>query len=123
MGTVSATTRRGSISAVALAVVVVALPARAADEQIPQAPLKETLRFQRVLVPADKPDEWPRDKSQGYLPMPADEFERRVHQLAEQAAGAPKVPPARLVKAEYSAELIDDDLAAGTATWHFEHHG
>src|SRR5262245_1169755 len=57
------------------------------------------LRFQRVMVPADRPEDWPRDKHDRYLPMPADEFERRVAQLRDRAPSVTEPVKTQLIRA------------------------
>src|SRR5262249_57130937 len=51
------------------------------------------LRFQRIMVPADRPDDWPREKGVRYVPMAAGEFERRIVQLAGSGAPTPARSP------------------------------
>src|SRR5262245_401950 len=84
--------------------------------------IETPLRFQRVMVPYDRPEEWPRNKDERYLPMSVDEFERRIAQL-----GGPlrKSEPgaAQFVRAEYRARLTGDDLVDGEAVWEFHHRG
>ncbi len=47
--------------------------------------------IQRLLVPAERPEDWPRDKTQRYLPMPADEFEARVAELRKPSSQGAEV--------------------------------
>ncbi len=79
--------------------------------------------IQRLLVPAEQPEDWPRDKTQRYLPMPADEFEARVAELRKPSSQSAEVAAARLVSAEYSATLAGTNLVDGEALWQFESHG
>lgn len=82
------------------------------------APSAKTWRIQRVLVPAERPEQWPREEGQKYLPVPAKQFEQRLATLRE-AAGNSDVPPAvEAIRSEYEAELVDGDLA-GRAIWTF----
>jgi hypothetical protein len=76
-------------------------------------------RVQRVFVPADHPEEWPRETAQHYLAMPADEFESRLAQLRNSTASA-QPPAAQLLRANYTAEFTGHDLR-GELTWEFEH--
>ncbi|HTQ40496.1 MAG TPA: hypothetical protein VMJ32_15835, partial [Pirellulales bacterium] len=77
-------------------------------------------QFQRLLVPADRPEDWPRDKSQRYLPISADEFESRLAQLRN-AARPPQPQPSPLIRATYSAALLGENSLAGELTWEFDH--
>jgi hypothetical protein len=79
------------------------------------------LRFQRIIVPADRPEDWPREKDIRYVPMPAGEFERRIVQLAGGAAQS--ASRSQLIRAEYAARLQENALVAGEATWEFTHEG
>ncbi len=80
------------------------------------------LRFQRLLVPADRPEDWPRDPAAHYLPMPADEFDRRIRQLRDGLVSPAFPTTAQLVRASYVADLSDDSLH-GRLEWKFEQQG
>ena len=80
-------------------------------------------RFQRLLVPANRPEDWPRDKHEHYLPMPAEEFEQRLAQLRGQPATVPQNAESQLVQAEYTAQWSDGNLVDGRAVWEFQHKG
>src|SRR4051794_23156780 len=75
-----------------------------------------TLRFQRVIVPADRPEDWPRKPDQRYLPMPGQEFEKRLAFLRGVAGGNEQLKSARLVQADYRASLIGTNLI-GQLEW------
>ncbi|MCC7086048.1 MAG: hypothetical protein IT427_13680 [Pirellulales bacterium] len=92
------------------------------DRSDPATSVVAPRQFQRIFVPADQPNQWPKDESQHYLPMSIDEFERRVRQLGESYTRSATIPAASLLDAQYAAKLTDDCLT-GTATWHFEHNG
>src|SRR5262245_14688520 len=107
-----------------------AFTARSADDsRFPERPAATSeneappLRFQRVMVPVDRPEDWPREKKERYLPMPAAEFERRLAPLHDQTPSAAEPAAAQLVRAEYRARLTGDDLVEGDAVWQFEHRG
>src|SRR4051812_34343851 len=68
------------------------------------------LRFQRVIVPADRPEDWPRKPDERYLPTPGQEFEKRLAFLRGEAGGNQQLKSARLVQADYRASLIGTDL-------------
>jgi hypothetical protein len=97
-------------------------PAQTIARTSPALDRNEALRFQRVLVPADRPEDWPRQKGARYLPMPTGEFDRRTRQLG---SGLPTGQTARshLIRAEYSARLQGDALVDGVARWEFTHTG
>jgi len=80
-------------------------------------------RFQRLLVPADHPEDWPHDASQHYLPMSADEFEQRIAQLRPGVAIPAPPTETQLIRAIYTAELADDKMLVGKLEWTFEHRG
>src|SRR5262249_22162286 len=105
----------------ALVIVLAAGTGAASDESSGQSEQTRSLRFQRIMVPADRPEDWPREKGGRYGPMDAGEFERRIVQLAgstEQTAAH-----SQLVRAQYSARLQEDALVAGEASWEFTHEG
>ncbi len=81
------------------------------------------LRFQRLLVPADRPEDWPRDPAEHYLPMAAKEFDGRIRQLRDGLASPALPTTAQLVRASYAAELQNDNLLHGRLEWKFEQHG
>ncbi|MGH7202701.1 MAG: hypothetical protein ACREJB_18995, partial [Planctomycetaceae bacterium] len=73
--------------------------------------------LRKVLVPADRPGEWPRGDWQ---PVPIEEFRALVE------AARPKPPEPHRVwieQAEYSATLVDDTLRGGKLTWSVRHAG
>ena len=82
----------------------------------------DTRRYQRLLVPADHPEDWPRDLSEHYLPIPAEEFEARIARLRQ--ASLNRTPgPVELVQASYSAELDAGRTLRGTLDWKFTRQG
>ena len=75
---------------------------------------------QKLLVPADHPDEWPRSQSDRYLPMAADEFEARLAQLRQSSEATAQPQTARLLRADYSAEFTSENVLRGTLAWKFD---
>src|SRR5262249_44302646 len=81
-------------------------PQAAEPDKPPSAPLS----IERRLVPAGNPADWPREPNVRYLPMAADEFERRLLQSRDNQAETGHVPAAGFLnRAEYRAELQDDN--------------
>jgi hypothetical protein len=79
--------------------------------------------FQRLLVPADRPEDWPRDPKVHYLPMTVGEFDERIRQLRDGLASPVLPTTAQLVQASYVAELHDDNILRGRLEWKLENHG
>jgi hypothetical protein len=100
------------------AVAALASPALYADGDVSQTPTTAGLRFQRVLVPSSKPEEWPRGKGTRYIPMQAAEFESRVGLLSG-ATTASEERSAWLASAKYTASL-EKGCLSGTVEWNFE---
>ena len=71
--------------------------------------------FRRLFVPADSPETWPVG-SERFLPIPRQEFERLVGELQHQETGEQQ-PPVQIVRAAIQAELLPDDVLAGTMEW------
>ena len=69
-------------------------------------------QIQRIDVPADRPQEWPREVSQS-VAVPRDEFERL---LKGAEIGERKPHSVRLTSAQYSATLAGQTLREGRAT-------
>ena len=90
--------------------------------QISSGSAADTWRYQRLLVPADHPEDWPRNPSEHFLPMPAEEFEQRLGQLHPSNLNRTS-GPAELVQANYFAELDGDRALRGKLVWKFTHHG
>ncbi|HEY2881234.1 MAG TPA: hypothetical protein VGJ15_02345, partial [Pirellulales bacterium] len=80
-------------------------------------------RFQRLLVPAEHPESWPREKADRYLPMPSEEFDRQVAQLRGDTNVGASNSGAQLVHAEYSAQLTSRNTLEGDANWQFARSG
>ena len=73
--------------------------------------------YRRVFVPAHAPDSWPTGAKR-YLPVASDQFETLLSQARAKKARA--ATSARLRRAAYHAELIDDTLLAGTVEYAIE---
>ena len=74
---------------------------------------------QCIYVPADEPGDWPRDKSQHYLPMSADDFEKSLDQIRNGNRANPLAIP-QLASADYTAALSGDCLVRGEAKLRFD---
>ncbi|HLA85107.1 MAG TPA: hypothetical protein VJL29_09955, partial [Thermoguttaceae bacterium] len=70
------------------------------------------IEFQRIYVPADRPESWPRGAGR-YLPMASAEFER----LLQGAGKTVESSSPRITRAEYRASPADDGLLAGSASF------
>ncbi len=71
------------------------------------------------MVPADRPEQWPRIPGERYLPIAAEEFEQRLALLLGEPLGPDGSNTARLAHASYTAELVGADLL-GQAVWTFD---
>ncbi|MEN6407213.1 MAG: hypothetical protein ABFC77_12165 [Thermoguttaceae bacterium] len=69
----------------------------------------DAIRFQRVMAPADRVQDWPIGREK-YLPMDTAEFERLIDSLSPSRADAPAPPGAAVVAAAYEARLVGDAL-------------
>jgi len=78
------------------------------------------LRFRRVYAPADRLSDWPKGKSR-YIPVEPAEFERLLKEGQASAADDRAPATTRLLKAEYKAQLIGDQMAAGEAVFEVAH--
>ncbi len=90
-----------------------------ADHNSGAKQLDRSIRIQRVMVPEDRPEDWPRSANQHYLPMIAEEFERRLAIVNGQSAPGSEPSKAQLTEAQYTAEL-DGEHLIGRAAWKFE---
>jgi hypothetical protein len=79
-------------------------------------------RIQRIYVPADKPEEWPREKTQRYLSMPAEDFERHLEAVRNGNRANDSATP-QLAAADYTAVLSGDCLVQGEARLQLELRG
>ncbi|MGE0534157.1 MAG: hypothetical protein AB7O68_04235 [Pirellulales bacterium] len=77
------------------------------------------LEFRRVLVPHDRPAEWP-TTDDTYLPVPQADFEQLVAQLADRPLASAELA-ATLRSAVYSARLTTEGVLAGEAQFEVEH--
>jgi hypothetical protein len=84
---------------------------------------RESIRYQRIMVPVDRPEDWPREKGVRYLPMPAGEFDRRIRQLGDAGSAPQSAARSQFIRAEYSARLRGDAFVDGEAKWEFKHSG
>ncbi|HVC97376.1 MAG TPA: hypothetical protein VND64_27085 [Pirellulales bacterium] len=100
--------RRLSLLLLPLLALGARLPA-AAEERAP-AP---RLRFMRVFVPADHPEQWKGNVP--LLPVEGEEFERLVKATRAAPEGAATSNAVRLVHARYEAALDGQDVLAGLA--------
>jgi hypothetical protein len=119
--------RAPTISLVLIAplIAVVAWSLRAAEPDAKKASNTlsapaETLRFRRVFVPADRPEDWP-TSGQRYLPLDTAEFTRLLELAQAAELAAPTVLAARIERAQYEARLVGDDLLVGRATLDVTH--
>ncbi len=111
-------------SALVLALAISAVRAFAAAEGTPKDREAQAVNWQleRVYVPADRAEEWPREPGQRYVPMEAKEFEDRLSRLQKRAD--PSIPPAAsLISGDYSATYKDENLIEGRAVWTFDFRG
>ena len=63
-----------------------------------------SLRFRRVLIPAARLADWPREPGVEFVPVPAAEFERLLKRAG--AGDVAQPPAARVAKAEYDLRLL-----------------
>ena len=98
--------RLGSISLIALGLCSFQTIRAAESDDHPAKTVEKPLRIERRLVPAGRPEDWPRDANQPYLPIAAEEFERRLAALNGESSAETSTPrPASLTSGEYHAEL------------------
>jgi hypothetical protein len=83
---------------------------RAAEPAAVKSPSPPPLRFRRVYVPQDLKAELVR----GSIPVKEEEFQRLL-KLLQSSSAAPAEADARIIQAEYSARLEQDELVAGEA--------
>ena len=113
--------RLGSIPLIALGLFSFQTITAAESEERPAKTVEKPLRIERRLVPAGRPEDWPREANQPYLPIAAEEFERRLAALDRESSAKTSTPhPASLMSGEYHAELTDGDDLRGDAVWEFE---
>jgi hypothetical protein len=84
----------------------------AGEDLVKSAPRPSVPPFHRTFIPAEAVQN--RDWKRGYLPMDAKEFERLLDVIDAAAAGAPGASGAHVESAQYSAQLVGDDLLVGT---------
>jgi hypothetical protein len=77
------------------------------------------LEFRRVLVPHDRPTEWP-TTGETYLPVPKERFEQLLKELADRPLASADLA-ASVRSATYSARLTDDAILQGDAKLNVEH--
>ncbi len=82
---------------------------KSAVDAAPSSP--EPLRYRRILVPADRMDEWPA-RSERYLPIDREEFERLIAPLGGKNAFPTN---GRIDSALFHAELRDEKTLVGDA--------
>ena len=77
------------------------------------------LQFRRVFAPADRADDWPRNRAEKYLPMDSAEFERLL-KILEGGDRAAELAAAHVSAAYYEARLNSDDSLSGRFRWEIE---
>ncbi|HEY2759336.1 MAG TPA: hypothetical protein VGI75_01295, partial [Pirellulales bacterium] len=99
------------------------------DSDAPEANLntaskstQDALRYRRVLVPADRPEDWPRDSAEHYLSVPIRDFNERISQI-DNGGGRTPNGIAPLMRATYWARVDRDELVDGRLEWEFGHRG
>ena len=86
----------------------------------PRAESPPAPQFRRVYVPAEQIEK--RLWNEGYLPIDAKEFQRFIETVHGSANGAPSAGAARIEKADYTAQLVGEDLLVGSSTWEIARH-
>lgn len=91
-----------------------AAAARAPADEPEPAPPGAPPPFRRIFIPAGEIGS--RQWTGRYLSIDADEFEQLLQTVDDGARGAPGVQNARVEKADYTAQVVGDDLLVGSAT-------
>ena len=77
--------------------------------------------FRRIYVPVDRPQEWPTD-GERYLPIDKAEFAQLLDDASTAAQATPGMMAARVVAADHTARVENEDLLTGQAVLEISHH-